>query len=344
MPTTPASSEHSYSIGDYDVMLADAARTGAHVAAIERAVRPGDVVVEIGAGVGTFAVVAARAGARHVYAIESSPVIVLGPEFAAANGCADRITFVWGDSRRITLPERGDVLVEDLRGVLPLFSEHITSVVDARARLVRPGATVVPSCDTLWAAPCEADDRFRAAHVTPGAAPFGINRSVLDARVREDWHRARLSPQQLLSAAVRWGAVSYATATSPDLSGRLEWTLERAGHLEGVCVWFDADLGFGCGFSNGPGEAPTVHGQAFFPFPRAIEAGAGDHLATELRATLKHGEYLFGWDSEYEPVPGSGRAAARFRQSNLLALSAALEVHARRLAASDGNHPPGDSR
>ena len=58
-----------YHVADYDAMLADAARSGAYAAAIARAVRPGDVVVELGTGVGFFAVAAVRAGARRVYAI-----------------------------------------------------------------------------------------------------------------------------------------------------------------------------------------------------------------------------------------------------------------------------------
>jgi len=314
-----------YGVHDYDAMLADEVRSGAYVGAIARAVRPGDVVIEIGTGVGFFAVVAARAGARHVYAIELNPAIALGPEIAAANDCADRITFVRGHSAHVTLPERGDVLIEDLRGVLPLAGDHIPSVVDARARHLRPGATIVPVRDTLWAAPCEAPASFRADHVKAGPAPFGIDRRVVDARVREHWHSARLTAEQLFAPPAQWGTIDFATVTSPDVAGRAEWTVQRAGSLEGVCVWFDTDLGFGCGYSNAPGCTPTVHGQGLLPFARALDVGAGDRLVTEIRAKLVEEDYVFAWDTTFEPVEGSGRAGARFRQSNLAEVSAALE-------------------
>ena len=49
-----------YTVADYDAMLADTVRTQAYLAAIARAVRPGDVVVEIGTGVGYFAVAGGR--------------------------------------------------------------------------------------------------------------------------------------------------------------------------------------------------------------------------------------------------------------------------------------------
>ena len=55
-------------------MLHDERRTGDYLAAIAAAVRPGDVVLDIGTGSGVLAVAAARAGARHVYAIEASDI------------------------------------------------------------------------------------------------------------------------------------------------------------------------------------------------------------------------------------------------------------------------------
>ena len=54
-------------------ILADSERIEAFDLAIGEAVRPHDVVVDLGCGVGTFAVFAARAGARRVFGVESSP-------------------------------------------------------------------------------------------------------------------------------------------------------------------------------------------------------------------------------------------------------------------------------
>lgn len=314
-----------YGVHDYDAMLADGVRSKAYVDAIGRAVRRGDVVVEIGTGVGFFAVAAARAGARRVYAIEVNPAIALGPEVAAANDCVDRITFVRGHSARVTLPERGDVLIEDLRGVLPLSGDHIPSVVDARARHLRSGATIVPARDTLWASPCEAPASFQRDHVRAGSAPFGIDRRLVEARVREQFHTVRLTGEQLFAQPSQWAAIEFGTVASPDVSGRAEWTLERAGRLDGICVWFDTDLGFGCGYSNAPGRAPSVYAQGFLPFPHALEVAAGDRLATEIRAKFVERDYVFGWDTSFDPAPDAKRAVARFRQSNLAEVSAALE-------------------
>jgi protein arginine N-methyltransferase 1 len=65
---------------------------------------------------------------------------------------AERIEFIQDVSTQITLPERADMMISDLRAVLPLFQQHIPSIVDARKRLLQPGSVMIPRRDTLWGA------------------------------------------------------------------------------------------------------------------------------------------------------------------------------------------------
>src|SRR5687767_9165425 len=88
--------------------LADGARTAAYRQAIEEAVRPGAVVLDLGCGTGVLGLLACQAGAGRVYAIDSGGVIELARKLAQANGYADRVTFVKGMSTRVELPERVD--------------------------------------------------------------------------------------------------------------------------------------------------------------------------------------------------------------------------------------------
>jgi protein arginine N-methyltransferase 1 len=304
-----------YSLSDLDSMFCEPVRAQAHLAAIARAVRPGDVVVEIGTGVGFLAVAAARAGARRVYAIELNPAVILGPEVAAANGCADRITFVRGHSTRVRLPEAADVLVEDMRGMLPMLGDHLPSLMDARARFARPGATIIPVRDALWAAPCVADDEL-APRLAPGPGPAAVERGPVVRRLRSSIHRARLEPSRLLAPGTVWAAIDYSTVRSPDVEGRAGWTIERAGQLDGFGIWFDADLGFGCGYSNAPGLPRTNHGQGFLPLEEPLRVAAGDRLGVSIRAKLVEDEYVFAWDTTFEPATDH-RMPRTFQQSSL---------------------------
>jgi protein arginine N-methyltransferase 1 len=313
-----------YEIRDYDAMFADDVRTAAYLAAIARGVRPGSVVVEIGTGVGYFAVAACRAGARRVYAIETNAAIEVAAHVAAENGCADRITFIRDDSRRVTLPEAGDLLLSDLRGVLPPFEAHVATIADARRRLLRPGGAMIPRRDTLWAAPCLAPASWTRDHVAHGASPFGIGRRAVTEWVRSDWTRCRLGPEDLLADRVEWAALDYATIESPIVEGRAEFTVARDGAAEGVVAWFDADLGFDVTLSNAPAAPRALYGQAFFPLARALTVRAGDRLTVDLRAHLVNGVYVWGWDTTFVPQATPGRPIV-FRQSDLAARIGSLE-------------------
>ena len=78
-------------------MICDRVRTEAFRRAIDSVVRPGDVVLDVGAGSGILSLFAARAGAARVYAVERTTVAVLAQELAAANGVAEIVQVIHGD-------------------------------------------------------------------------------------------------------------------------------------------------------------------------------------------------------------------------------------------------------
>jgi protein arginine N-methyltransferase 1 len=134
-------------------MLNDKCRTSSYLNSIRKVVRPGDVVVDIGTGTGIYAMAAARAGARHVYAIEAGPIARAARALFQVNGLADRITLIRDLSTRISLPERADVLISELIGDEPLAERVIGITQDALRRLLKPGARLVPSGIKIFGLP-----------------------------------------------------------------------------------------------------------------------------------------------------------------------------------------------
>jgi protein arginine N-methyltransferase 1 len=146
-------------------MLHDERRTRDYMAALAAAVRPDDVVLDIGTGSGVLAVAAARAGARRVYAVEASDIAVVAARVFEVNGVQDRVTLVPGWSRQIELPEPADLLVAEVIGNEPFEEEILETTLDARRRLLKPDARLVPHALTLLARPVllpEAEMRQRA--------------------------------------------------------------------------------------------------------------------------------------------------------------------------------------
>src|SRR5438046_4338425 len=111
----------------------DRPRVYAYARALQSVITPDSFVIEIGTGIGVFAVMARRMGARRVVAIEPDEAIAVAKMVAAENG-ETGIEFVRGLSTDLSFSEKADVVVSDLRGVLPLYNGHLQSVVDARNR------------------------------------------------------------------------------------------------------------------------------------------------------------------------------------------------------------------
>src|SRR5262245_14115993 len=117
-----------YSLASYAGMLDDATRVPAYLEALKRSVRPGSVVLDLGAGFGYFALAACRLGASRVYAVEPAESVSLLPSLARLNGYADRIVTLRDLSTRVTLPEPVDLVVADIRGVLPTLSGSLRTL------------------------------------------------------------------------------------------------------------------------------------------------------------------------------------------------------------------------
>ena len=163
-----------YNIVAYGSMIADRGRTGAYAAALNAAVEAESAVLDIGAGPGIFTLLACKAGARKVYAVEPDGSIEVAREAVAANGFEDRVEFIQALSTEITLPEQVDVIVASIQGALPFFGSSVLSIMDARDRFLKPGGTIIPLNETLRAAVVSAQECYHKV-VDPWENCFGFD-------------------------------------------------------------------------------------------------------------------------------------------------------------------------
>ena len=133
-------------------MICDRVRTEGFRRAIDAVVRPGDIVLDIGAGSGILSMFAARAGAAHVYAVERTTVAVLAQDLAVANGFAGIIEVIHGDVMDVELPQPVDVIVSEWLGGFGIDEGMLPPVIAARDRWLKPGGVMIPQTVTAWAA------------------------------------------------------------------------------------------------------------------------------------------------------------------------------------------------
>jgi predicted RNA methylase len=310
-----------YSASGYWKMIADEVRMGAYTRALRNAVKPGSVVADLGTGTGIFALLACRIGARRVFAIEPNNIIQVAQELAAANGCANRIQFIQQESMRVDLPERADVLVSDLRGILPYWKNHLPSILDARRRFLKPQGVMIPERDTLWAAPVEASELYRDLQTPCMGEVRELDLQLIRRLAIQTIQKAYAKPERLLAAPICWAMLDYTKFEEFSARATVTWTISRSSTGHGFLAWFDAELGNGAQFSNAPGAPPAIYGCAFFPWSVPVTLIAGDCVRVELEAIFLNGDYVWKWETNVMEQGRAGSKKDSFQQSTLWELA-----------------------
>lgn len=154
----------SFDKSAYQAMMKDQSRTPLFEHAIINRLKsaPGgpesQTVVDLGTGpFALFAVIAAKAGAGKVYAIEASADAAKSARDTIKKlGYEDQITILEGFSTDITLPEKADFVVAEIVGSIATEEGVYATILDAHKRLVKnptDAQSWIPSKIQTYAAP-----------------------------------------------------------------------------------------------------------------------------------------------------------------------------------------------
>jgi protein arginine N-methyltransferase 1 len=150
----------SFEESAYAAMRDDEGRTPIFEKAIQKRLAGQEgklTVLEIGTGpYALLAIIAARAGAKKVYAIEAQPEAAKRARQAVKKaGFEDTIEVLDGFSTAVELPEKADVVVAEIVGSVASEEGMIATIRDAQARLVKQpelASSWIPNrCQTLAA-------------------------------------------------------------------------------------------------------------------------------------------------------------------------------------------------
>jgi len=305
-----------YSVDAYGRMIADAVRSEAYAEAMRRAIRPGSVVVDLGAGTGAFSLLACQLGAARVYAIETNPAVAIARESAVANGFGDRVVTLDRLSTAVELPEQADVLISDLRGTLPLHEQHIPSIVDARRRFLRQDGVQIPASDDLWVAPVYDEGAHR--ELTDPWSAFDLDMRAGQRYAVNAAQERKVAPDDVVAEPRCWATLDYRTIEVPNIAGSAEWHVEEPVAINGMCLWFTAHLLDGISYTTSPFDPVTVYGMMLLPLAEVVEAKAQEQLRVQLRADMVAGSYVWTWITEHRTQDGTHK----MRQSTFLSTPA----------------------
>jgi protein arginine N-methyltransferase 7 len=274
-------------------IVRDEARNAAYAAALKRAVTAQTKVLEIGAGSGIFAMMAARAGAKHVVTCESAPAIAeVAREIVALNGFADRVRVVAKKSYDLDpdadMGGLADVLVS---GIISnrMVGQDLFSVTEHAVRaLLKPGAKIIPARGIIRVALADDAKFHRARMDTIGGFDLSPFNRLAKVSYRVPRGDARLT---LLSAPVDLFDFDFQSG-GPFPAATVAKTLtSNGGRANGLAQWIALQMDEREWYENNPVPGTSSSWAVmFWPFqaPRDCPRGtvvelSGSHDGDQLR-------------------------------------------------------------
>lgn len=312
----------------HDLMLGDRLRMTAYRKAIFESVKPGDRVLDLGTGTGILSQWALEAGAQRVYGVDLSAEI-LGEATAriAAAGFAERFEPIHALSYDVRLAEPVDVLLSEIIGNLADNEDFQPILADAIARLVRPGAVILPQSTASYLVPVAAEQAHRGlrdgviAALTPR---YQIEELYRDKQLRSPfnlYYDCILPRSTYLSAPTQVCRYDGRWEQAATYQKELVFALRRGGALTGFKGYFIAELTphttldiSGDDIDGGQTSDSWKH--AFLPIERPIEVQEGDELIVQFQRRYPGGRSRFRQVYRWRgSVRRSGAVVATFDHS-----------------------------
>lgn len=260
-------------------MIADRWRTESFARAIAESVKKTDVVLDLGTGTGVLAMLAAKAGAKRVYAIDQAEIAQTAANLVKANGLGDRVKVFRGPMGELQLDEKVDLIISEWLGHVAFVEAMIEDVIRARDAHLAPKGRMLPSKVEAKIAPV--DDPVLYSHDGPGywrEPVHGLDFSSLeDIEMRQGRSsQIRVEPGALLAEGRVMSAIDMNKAKVDAWwkRGLLEFEIKRDGVLNGFVGWFEAQLSPNELLNTGPLFPETHWSQSYMAFPpRRVKKG-----------------------------------------------------------------------
>jgi tetratricopeptide (TPR) repeat protein len=268
-------------------MLADTRRNQLYRRAIEAAVKPGMLVLDIGTGSGLLAMMAARAGAERVVACEAEPRLAeVARQIVALNGYAERIAVI---PRRSTdlkvgpdLPRRADLVVSEVLDAALIGEGAVATMRHALAELAAPAARVIPAAARVFGSLVSVP---HLRQVNPVGRIDGFDLSPFNRfRGRHAGLPVSLETEDhaLLSAPTELFAFDFARPVEKARARRVALAATAAGEAHALALWFRLSLDDAHAGSTGPGGEFRHWATPLYFLERDVAVAPGREVALEV--------------------------------------------------------------
>ncbi len=269
---------------DHREMLLDSRRNEIYRTAIARAVQPGSVVLDLGAGLGLHGFMAAVSGASKVYMVEPGRVLNITRQIMNGGKFAQNIVCLDGKIEDVQLPEPVDVIISVFTGNFLISEDLLPSLFYAREHFLKPGGIMLPDRAEMIVAPAQVSEFYEANIDCWQQTVHGLDLSGLRTYAVNSLFSGSASELQarLLSRPGKLNEVEFHSADHVNCDHSVTVRVTEDGVCHGFLGWFNAMLGDQL-LSTAP-DQPAMHWrQVFLPVGEPVAVSKGDELNFALK-------------------------------------------------------------
>ncbi|KAJ6838908.1 putative protein arginine N-methyltransferase 1 [Iris pallida] len=256
----------SYShFGIHEEMLKDIVRTKTYQNVIYQNsfLFKDKVVLDVGAGTGILSLFCAKAGAKHVYAVECSEMAGMAKEIVQKNGFSDVITVLKGKIEEMVLPvTHVDIIISEWMGYFLLFENMLNTVLYARDKWLVNDGIVLPDRASLYLTAIE-DAEYKEDKIEFWNSVYGFDMSCIKKQSMMEPLVDTVDQNQIVTNCQLLKMMDISKMAPGDASFTAPFKLvaERDDYIHALVAYFDVSF-TKChklmGFSTGP-RSKTTH-------------------------------------------------------------------------------------
>jgi protein arginine N-methyltransferase 1 len=295
MDVWPLSTGTEDHLTSHHLLLRDRVRNEAFQEAIRRVVKPGDLVLDVGAGTGILSAFAIQAGAQHVYLVESEDILSCAQEIFKHAGWLDRATFIRGMADRVTFQGgKVDTILIELIGNFGIDENILSVLPTVRKKALKKGGKIIPAGLRLFVVPIMEESLEREFGVYRSVL-YGIDFSPLAPLADNNIYLLNFRNARRLAEPQLLAEFDFLTCESDTIESRVNFSIRERGRMIGLAGWFEIDLCEGISLSNPPNENRTHWDQIIFPIGEAQAVEKGDRVSFRFRYNTTAGEDQWAW-------------------------------------------------
>ncbi|XP_068148265.1 protein arginine N-methyltransferase 8 [Drosophila tropicalis] len=201
------------------------------------------VILVLRCGPGTLALMAARIGAKRVYAVDYSNVTSYAELVVKKNNYENKIKVLNGHMSQVRLPEKVDGIVSSWMGQCLLYESSVLEVVEARDRWLKPNGFILPDFASLFMLGSQ-EQKLKDSLCNWWLSVNGFNMNALRQYTLAEPRFLRIQGEKLLTMAHRVLSLDLLKIKKHEIGidREIKLKVKKEGFVECFLFYFDVEF------------------------------------------------------------------------------------------------------